>query len=202
MGAYSPAPVVTPEVHERIIEQVIKPTIAGLAKDGIPYTGFLYAGLMIDEDGNIKVIEFNCRFGDPETQPVMLRMTSDLAKLCIAATDGNLEGMQIEFDDNVALTVVVASGGYPGDYVTGCVIDGLGNLGSASQIKKGKVFHAGTEIEDGQIKSSGGRVLGVTSLGRTVREAQSTAYELIDSISFMDMYYRTDIGYRAVARED
>ena len=196
MGAYSPAPVVTPEVHSRIVEQVIKPAIAGMAEDGHPYIGFLYAGLMIDEDGYPKVVEFNCRFGDPETQPVMMRMKSDLAQLCLAATKGNLEGKQIEFDDNVALTVVIASGGYPGNYATGCAIDGL------DRVENDKVFHAGTKFENHAIKTSGGRVLGVTALGRTVGEAQSAAYRLVNDISFEDMYFRTDIGYRAVARED
>ncbi|MCZ6502150.1 MAG: phosphoribosylamine--glycine ligase [Gammaproteobacteria bacterium] len=196
MGAYSPAPVVTADVHNRIIEQVIKPAIAGMFEDGHPYTGFLYAGLMIDDDGDPKVIEFNCRFGDPETQPVMMRMKSDLVQLCVAATKGNLKGKQIEFDDNVALTVVIASGGYPGNYATGCAIDGL------DSIENGKVFHAGTKLEDGVVKTSGGRVLGVTALGRTVGEAQSAAYRLVNDISFEDMYFRTDIGYRAVAREE
>ena len=196
MGAYSPAPVVTPPVHSRIVEQVIKPAIAGMSEDGHPYTGFLYAGLMIDEDGNPKVIEFNCRFGDPEAQPVMMRMKSDLVQLCVAATKGNLEGKRIEFDDNVALTVVIASGGYPGNYATGCAIEGLGST------ENGKVFHAGTRLEDGVVRTSGGRVLGVTALGRTVEEAQSTAYRLVNDISFEDMYFRTDIGYRAVAREE
>ena len=196
MGAYSPAPVVTPEVHDRIVEQVIKPTIAGMSEDGHPYTGFLYAGLMIDEDGFPKVIEFNCRFGDPETQPVMMRMKSDLVQLCLAAANGSLDGTQIEFSDQVALTVVIASGGYPGDYATGCAIQGLDGSGN------GKVFHAGTKLEDGLVKTSGGRVLGVTALGQTVGEAQSAAYRLVNDISFENMYFRTDIGHRAVAREE
>ena len=195
MGAYSPAPVVTPEVHDRIIEQVIKPTIAGMSEEGNPYTGFLYAGLMIDEKGLPKVIEFNCRFGDPETQPVMMRMKSDLVQLCIDATKGNLAGKKIEFDDDVALTVVIASGGYPGDYATGCPVEGLTGL------KSGKIFHAGTKLEDGVVTTSGGRVLGVTASGRTVGEAQSAAYQLVNDVSFENMYFRTDIGHRAVARE-
>jgi phosphoribosylamine--glycine ligase len=196
MGAYSPAPVVTPEVHKRIEDRVIKPTIAGMAEDGHPYIGFLYAGLMIDKDGNPKVIEFNCRFGDPETQPVMMRMKTDLVQLCLAATQGRLEGERIEFEDQVALTVVIASGGYPGDYAKGCTIQGLG------EIEGGKVFHAGTKLEDGEIKTSGGRVLGVTALGQTVGEAQAQAYKLVRDLSFDGMYYRSDIGYRAVAREN
>ncbi len=195
MGAYSPAPVVTPEIHQRIEDLVIKPAIEGMAEDGHPYVGFLYAGLMIDEEGYPRVIEFNCRFGDPETQPVMMRMKTDLVRLCLAATQGRLEGEQIEFDDQVALTVVVASGGYPGDYAKGCAIQGL------SKIEGGKVFHAGTKLEDGEIKTSGGRVLGVTALGQSVGEAQEKAYNLVNGISFDGMYCRSDIGYRAVARE-
>jgi phosphoribosylamine---glycine ligase len=196
MGAYSPAPVVTPAIHERIVEQIIKPAIAGMSEDGHPYTGFLYAGLMIDEEGHPKVIEFNCRFGDPETQPVMMRMKSDLVELCIAATNGDLRGKKIEFDDRVALTVVIASGGYPGGYSKGFAVSGL------DDIEQGKVFHAGTRLEQGMVKTSGGRVLGVTVLGRTVVEAQASAYQLVNNISFEDMYFRTDIGFRAVAREE
>jgi phosphoribosylamine--glycine ligase len=195
MGAYSPAPVVTPAVHEKIIEQVIKPTIEGMREEGHAYTGFLYAGLMIDDEGNPSVIEFNCRFGDPETQPVMMRMKSDLVALCLAALDGRLDEMQIDFLDDTALTVVIAAGGYPGTYATGRVIHGL------KDIAGGKIFHAGTRLEGNEVKTSGGRVLGVTALGKTVAEAQSAAYKIVESISFEDMIFRSDIGYRAVERE-
>ncbi len=194
MGAYSPAPVVTPAVHEKIVEQVIKPTIEGMREEGHAYTGFLYAGLMIDEEGNPSVIEFNCRFGDPETQPVMMRMKSDLVALCLAALDGRLGEMQIDFLDDTALTVVIAAGGYPGTYATGRVIHGL------KDIDGGKVFHAGTRLEGNEVKTSGGRVLGVTALGKTVAEAQSAAYKIVESITFEDMMFRSDIGYRAVER--
>jgi phosphoribosylamine--glycine ligase len=199
MGAYSPAPVVTPAVHEKIVEQVIKPTIEGMREEGHAYTGFLYAGLMIDDEGNPSVIEFNCRFGDPETQPVMMRMKSDLVALCLAALDGRLGEMKIDFLDDTALTVVIAAGGYPGTYATGRVIHGL------EDIDGGKVFHAGTRLEGNlegnEVKTSGGRVLGVTALGKTVAEAQSAAYKIVESITFEDMMFRSDIGYRAVARE-
>jgi phosphoribosylamine--glycine ligase len=195
IGAYSPAPVVTPAVHEKIVEQIIKPTIEGMREEGHAYTGFLYAGLMIDDEGNPSVIEFNCRFGDPETQPIMMRMTSDLVALCLAALDGSLGEMEIEFLDDTALTVVIAAGGYPGTYATGRVIHGL------QDIERGKIFHAGTRREGNEVKTSGGRVLGVTALGKTVAEAQSAAYRIVDSISFEDMMFRSDIGYRAVERE-
>ncbi len=195
MGAYSPAPVVTSTVHEKIVEQVIKPTIAGMIEEGHAYTGFLYAGLMIDNKGNPRVIEFNCRFGDPETQPVMMRMKSDLVALCLGALEGELDKMQIDFLDEVALTVVIAAGGYPGPYATGRVIRGLG------KVNGGKVFHAGTSLKGEEITTNGGRVLGVTALGKTVAEAQSAAYRIVDRISFEGMTFRTDIGYRAVQRE-
>lgn len=198
MGAYSPAPVVTGEVHQRIVEQVIQPTIAGMAADGIPYTGFLYAGLMISPAGEPKVIEFNCRFGDPETQPIMMRLQSDLVSLCEAAIDGNLPEETIGFDDQVALTVVMASGGYPGAYETGDVIEGLSGDHDNTY---GKVFHAGTRLTDEGVVTAGGRVLGVTALGRTASEAQSRAYAMIDRISYRKREYRSDIGYLAVARE-
>lgn len=195
MGAYSPAPVVTPELHDRIMAQVIEPTLAGMAADGHPYTGFLYAGLMIDDDGQPKVIEFNCRFGDPETQPIMCRLQSDLVELMLAALDGALAGQKIEFDDRAALTVVMASGGYPGSYEKGLEITGLADVENA------KVFHAGTAVVDGKTVTSGGRVLGVTALGQTVAEAQQRAYEACSKVSFPGQMMRSDIGYRAVARE-
>jgi phosphoribosylamine--glycine ligase len=195
MGAYSPAPVVTPEIHKAIIERVIEPTIAGLAEEGHPYTGFLYAGLMIDKSGNPKVIEFNCRFGDPETQPIMTRLESDLVALILTALDGRLYQTEIEFRDEVAMTVVMASGGYPGSYEKGKVIAGLEAAGD------GKVFHAGTSLQGDKVVTSGGRVLGVTALGSSVSEAKDRAYKLLSGISFEGASYRTDIGYRAVARE-
>ncbi len=195
MGAYSPAPVVTPEVHERICRQVIEPTIKGMAEEGNPYTGFLYAGLMITPAGEPRVIEFNCRFGDPETQPIMLRLQSDLVELCNAALDGHLEERSIDFDSRVALTVVMAAGGYPESYRKGDVISGLDASG------EGKVFHAGTAARDGEVVTNGGRVLGVTALGDTARDAQRAAYEIVDQIGFDGAEFRRDIGYRAVARE-
>lgn len=195
MGAYSPAPVVDATVHQRVIDQVIRPTVEGMAAEGNQYVGFLYAGLMIDSEGNPKVIEYNCRHGDPETQPIMMRLKSDLVQLCSDALDGKLDGQSIEFDEQIALTVVVAAGGYPGDYEKGKAIAGLeSNL-------DGKVFHAGTKIEGGQVVTNGGRVLGVTALGNSVTQAQKNAYRLVDAIDFESMYCRRDIGYRAVARE-
>ena len=197
MGAYSPAPVVTKEVHDRIVAQVIEPTIAGMAAEGNPFTGFLYAGLMISPDGEPKVIEFNCRFGDPETQPIMLRMKSDLPALCLAAISGKLAGRTIEFDDAVALGVVISAGGYPGSVRKGDAISGLDGLDR----EDARVFHAGTALVDGEVVTNGGRVLCVTALGDTVAEAQSRAYDMVDKVRFADAYCRRDIGYRAVARE-
>ncbi len=195
MGAYSPAPVVTDAVHERIVNRIIQPTIDGMRMEGHPYTGFLYAGLMIDDAGNPFVIEYNCRFGDPETQPVMLRMQSDLAELCNHAIDGQLEGQRITFVPEAALTVVMAAGGYPDDYDRGDVIEGL------EGVVNGKVFHAGTRLENGKVVTNGGRVLGVTSLGGTVSEAQRRAYGIVGQIQYRGRYCRTDIGYRALERE-
>ncbi|XOV87206.1 MAG: phosphoribosylamine--glycine ligase [Pseudomonadota bacterium] len=195
MGAYSPAPVVTPDVHDRVIERVIKPAIAGMASEGNPYVGFLYAGLMIDDVGNPSVIEFNCRFGDPETQPVMLRMKTDLAELCLAALDGTLDQRVIEFDERVALAVVMAAGGYPDAYRSGDEITGL------DAVQGAKVFHAGTREEAGRTVTAGGRVLAVTALGHSVTEAQQAAYQATAGIHFQDAYYRRDIGYRAISRE-
>ena len=196
MGAYSPAPVITPEIHQRIIDEVMMPTIEGLAKEGMPYVGFLYAGLMINKQGEPKVIEFNCRFGDPETQPIMMRLNSDLVALCLAAIDGKLNDERIEFDDRTALTVVMAAGGYPNDYPKGDAIDGI-----AAEDKNGKTFHAGTAIKDNQVVTNGGRVLGVTGLGHSVSEANKQAYQRVAAISFAGAEYRTDIGYRAIERE-
>ena len=197
MGAYSPAPVVTPDVHNRIMREVIEPTVTGMAAEGNDYTGFLYAGLMITPDGEPKVIEYNCRFGDPETQPIMLRMQSDLVALCQAAIDGALAGQEAIYDERAALGVVLAAGGYPGSYAKGAVISGLPTSDSAGQ----KVFHAGTQLSDDQVTTQGGRVLCATALGHTVAEAQQLAYQLAQRIDWDGAFYRKDIGYRAIARE-
>ncbi|EOA4406751.1 phosphoribosylamine--glycine ligase [Citrobacter amalonaticus] len=198
MGAYSPAPVVTDDVHQRTMERIIWPTVKGMAAEGNTYTGFLYAGLMIDKQGNPKVIEFNCRFGDPETQPIMLRMKSDLVELCLAACEGKLDEQKSEWDDRASLGVVMAAGGYPGDYRTGDVIHGL----PLEEVADGKVFHAGTRLDDNeQVITSGGRVLCVTALGDTVAEAQKRAYALMTDIHWDDCFCRKDIGWRAIERE-
>ena len=197
MGAYSPAPVVTSDVHQRVMDQVIWPTVRGMAAEGNVYTGFLYAGLMIDEAGNPKVIEFNCRFGDPETQPIMLRLQSSLVELIEAANAGTLDKVDAKWDPRCSLGVVLAAGGYPADYAKGDVIQGL----DAAVSDNGKVFHAGTALKDGQVTTSGGRVLCATALGNSVREAQQGAYRLAEQISWNGCFYRKDIGYRAIARE-
>jgi phosphoribosylamine--glycine ligase len=197
MGAYSPAPVVTPEMHQRIMREVIEPTIAGLAADGMPYTGFLYAGIMIHPDGTPNVLEFNCRFGDPETQPIMMRLNSDLPSLCEAALDGRLDQVSMDWDPRAALGVVLAAGGYPDDVRKGDVINGL----DAAAKFPGKVFHAGTSLRDEAIVTAGGRVLCAVGLGSTVSAAQKAAYQLVDAISWEGMQCRRDIGYRAIARE-
>ncbi len=196
MGAYSPAPVVDEQVHRRIMDEIIRPTLAGLAAEGMPYTGFLYAGLMITPDGRPRVLEYNCRFGDPETQPILLRMQADLVALCRAALDGRLPEHGIHWDPRAALGVVMAAGGYPGRYRSGDVIEGL-----PEDEPDRKVFHAGTALRDGQVVTQGGRVLCVTALGATVAEAQRRAYEWVERIHWRDVYYRRDIGHRAVARE-
>jgi phosphoribosylamine--glycine ligase len=197
MGAYSPAPVVTPELHERIMREVMEPTVAGLASEGMPYLGFLYAGLMIGPDGTPKVLEFNCRFGDPETQPIMLRLQSDLAELIELALEGRLDRAEPRWDPRVALGVVMASCGYPAEYRKGDEISGLPGIES----EQAKVFHAGTDERDGEIVTNGGRVLCATALGDSVSEAQREAYALASRIRWNGVYYRTDIGYRAIARE-
>ena len=197
MGAYSPAPVVTPTMHDHIMDQVIRPTVEGMASEGVPYTGFLYAGVMIDSDGIPKVLEYNCRFGDPETQPIMLRLQSDLVALCNAALDGRLDECQAEWDPRPALGVVLAAGGYPENYRKGDVISGLPQKPQRDQ----KVFHAGTASKEGATVTAGGRVLCATALGNSVAEAQANAYALVKQISWDDLYYRTDIGYRAIERE-
>ncbi len=196
MGAYSPAPAVTPEIHARVIEEVIRPTVGGMEAEGHPYTGFLYAGLMIDHAGTPKVLEYNCRLGDPETQPLMLRLRSDLVELCLAGLEHRLGGQTAEWDERVALGVVMAAGGYPEGYAKGAVIRGLPDAERSDT----KVFHAGTAERDGQVVTSGGRVLCVTALGRDVAEAQAKAYETVASIRWKDAYYRRDIGYRAISR--
>lgn len=197
MGAYSPAPVVTPEIHERIMVEVIEPTVRGMAAEGNPYTGFLYAGLMITVDGTPKVIEYNCRFGDPETQPIMMRLKSDLVALCNAALDRQLDTVSTEWDERAAIGVVLAAGGYPGSYSKGDVISGLDGVDSADA----KIFHAGTAEQDGKVVTAGGRVLCATALGTSVSEAQQKAYALADKIRWDGMFMRRDIGYRAIARE-
>lgn len=191
MGAYSPAPVVTPEVHARIMAEIIKPTVRGMAAEGNSYTGFLYAGLMIDAEGNPKVLEYNCRFGDPEAQPILLRLRSDLVELCMAALDKRLHQVEAQWDSRTALGVVLAAGGYPKSYEKGFVIKGL------KKEARGKIFHAGTLEKEGEIVTAGGRVLCACALGDTVREAQSRAYARVKEIHWEGMYYRSDIGYRA-----
>ncbi|OUS41228.1 phosphoribosylamine--glycine ligase [Oleispira antarctica] len=197
MGAYSPAPVVTPEIHDRIMKEVIMPTVEGMAKEGNDYTGFLYAGLMIDADGTPKVIEYNCRFGDPETQPIMMRMQSDLADLCLAAIDGKLDQKETKWDPRPAVGVVLAAGGYPASYGKGDVISLPSDEGTDS-----KIFHAGTSNNaEGDIVTAGGRVLCATALGNSVTEAQQQAYALAKKVSWNGMFTRSDIAYRAIARE-
>ena len=197
MGAYSPAPVVTPELETRIMDEVIRPTIDGLKDDGIDYLGFLYAGLMITADGTPKVLEFNCRFGDPETQPIMARMNADLVKICLAAIGGTLESQSIDWDPRAALGVVMAAGGYPHSYSKGDTINGLPDVIGVD----GKVFHAGTTIRGNDVVTSGGRVLCVVGLGDTVAAARDAAYAQTDQISWDKHFFRRDIGHRAIARE-
>jgi phosphoribosylamine--glycine ligase len=197
MGAYSPAPVATPEVHARVMHEVIEPTIRGLAADGTPYTGFLYAGLMIAPDGTPNVIEYNCRFGDPEAQPVMARLQSDLTVLCEAALEGRLDTVHAQWDERAALGVVMAAAGYPEEVRRGDVIEGLDRAAAMP----GKVFHAGTRLEGSNVVTNGGRVLCAVGLGANVSAAQAQAYALADSIRWNGAHYRHDIGYRAIARE-
>jgi phosphoribosylamine---glycine ligase len=195
MGAYSPAPVVTPELELRIMEEVIYPTLSGLRADGLDYLGFLYAGLIISADGSPKVLEFNCRFGDPETQPIMTRLKSDLVEICQATLAGELAGVSAEWDSRAALGVVMAAGGYPGSYRTGDSIRGLPHTRTGAV----KVFHAGTALDGDTVVTNGGRVLCVVGLGNTVAEAHEMAYSQVRHIRWADAYYRTDIGYRAIA---
>ncbi|PMN69516.1 phosphoribosylamine--glycine ligase [Enterovibrio norvegicus] len=197
MGAYSPAPVVTPEIHDRVMNEVIFPTVRGMAAEGNPYSGFLYAGLMVMADGTPKVIEYNCRFGDPETQPIMLRLQSDLVALCQAAVAGKLDTVESKWDPRASIGVVLAAGGYPASYNKGDVISGLSTESSDSA----KVFHAGTAEKDGNVVTAGGRVLCATAMGDSVLDAQQRAYALASQISWNGMFHRDDIGYRAIARE-
>lgn len=197
MGAYSPAPVVTPDIHARIMAEVIYPTVEGMAAEGNPYTGFLYAGLMISKEGVPKVLEFNCRFGDPETQPIMMRLKSDLVALCLAGLDEKLHKTEAQWDERAALGVVMAAGGYPDDYRKGDVISGLPD----GTTENCKVFHAGTQTKNDGVVTNGGRILCVTGLGDTVEDAQATAYATVSKIHWQDAYFRRDIGHRAIARE-
>ena len=196
MGAYSPAPVVTKPIHEKILKEVIMPTVEGLKSEGSNYCGFLYAGIMVDDNEQIKVLEFNCRFGDPETQPIMMRLKTDLAQLCLKACKKELSDEKLDWDERKSLGVVMASGGYPFAYDKGNIIEGI-----TEESEDLKVFHAGTIYEEGDIKSSGGRVLCVTTLGDSVSLAQKKAYDAISSITWKDCFYRNDIGYRAIERE-
>lgn len=197
MGAYSPAPVVTDAVHQRVLDEIIYPTVRGMAAEGNVYTGFLYAGLMIDKDGTPKIIEYNCRFGDPETQPILLRLESSLVLLIEAALAKALDKVEAQWDPRPSLGVVIASGGYPANYSAGHEIKGLD---AAAQLE-GKVFHAGSSLKDGKIINTGGRVLCATAMGDSVAEAQANAYKLAEKISWEGSFYRKDIGYRAIARE-
>jgi len=201
MGAYSPAPVITPEMHNKIMQMVIEPTVRGMAAEGNPYTGFLYAGLMIDAQGTPYVLEYNCRLGDPETQPILMRLQSDLVELCGLALDKRLHLAHVEWDKRAALGVVLVAGGYPGEYEKGKIINGLAESRQLELILAGKVFHAGTEQKAGQVVTSGGRVLCVTALGDTVKAAQTAAYQVAQPITWDNIHYRKDIGYRAIARE-
>ena len=196
MGAYSPAPVVTKEVYDRVMEQIIYPTVRGMASENNEYQGFLYAGLMIDEQGNPKVIEFNCRFGDPETQPIMMRMKSDLVELCLAACDGKLDTKVCEYDERPAVGVVLAAEGYPQSPRKGDVIEGLNSKTDLNS----KIFQAGTKESEGNIVTNGGRVLCATALGNDIKQARDNAYALINSVSWKGMFYRNDIAYRAIDR--
>ncbi len=197
MGAYSPAPVIDKRLHDTAMETVIKPTIRGMAEEGMPFTGFLYAGLMISPAGDTRVLEFNVRFGDPETQPIMMRLKSDLAELCLAAVNGKLDQVEANWDPRPALGVVMAAGGYPGNYVKGQVITGLEDAKQSGTL----VFHAGTQLLDGRVVTAGGRVLCVCAMAGSVADAATAAYAGCDDIHWNDAFFRRDIGYRAIARE-
>jgi len=194
MGAYSPAPIVTPKIHQKVMDEIINPTLKGMQADGIPYTGFLYAGLMIGKDGAMKVLEYNCRFGDPETQPIMMRLKSDLVELCLAALDKNLSHLSTEWDERPALGVVLASGGYPDSYNKGDIISGL----PVAEQTNAKVFHAGTSELNGNVVTSGGRVLCACALGNDIADAQQKAYALTRQIHWDNVFFRTDIGFKAI----
>ncbi len=196
MGAYSPAPVVTPQMHQTIMDTIIQPTLDGMIKDGIPYTGFLYAGVMIDAEGTPKVLEYNCRFGDPETQPIMMRLKSDLTDLCNAALDNKLNEITADWDSRMSVGVVLAAGGYPFDYNKGDIIRGI-----PAETSDAKVFHAGTKMLDNELTTNGGRVLCACALGDSVQQAQTKAYEAVNAIEWDKVYFRTDIAYRAIERE-
>ncbi len=198
MGAYSPAPVVTNAIFDRIMKEVIEPTVKGLADEGVPYTGFLYAGVMIDESGVPKVLEYNCRFGDPETQPILMRLKSDIIELCEAALNKRLDQIVVEWDSRSALGVVLAAGGYPDEYDKGDIIYGL----DKEAMDDAKIFHAGTASQSGDVVTAGGRVLCACALGDSVGQAQQRAYQLVDQINWNGMFYRKDIGYRAIEREN
>ena len=198
MGAYSPAPVVTDALWERAMDEIIRPTVAGMAADGNTYTGFLYAGLMISPTGSIDVVEFNCRFGDPEAQPVMMRLQSDLVEHCLAAINGTLDTQIAQWDPRPAVGIVLAAGGYPESYASGETISGLDD---AQEDASAKVFHAGTKLDGDSVVTSGGRVLCAVALGASVAQAQERAYSLAHGITWKDIYSRSDIGHRAIARE-
>ena len=198
MGAYSPAPVITTKVYRRIMDEVILPTVEGMAADGNDYTGFLYAGLMVSPSGHVNVVEFNCRFGDPEAQPVMLRLKSDLPDLCLAALEQTLNSHKTQWDSRYSVGVVLAAGGYPASYNKGDIIEGLGKTCGDHQ----KVFHAGTTLKNGAVVTNGGRVLCATALGDSVSAARAASYEIVHSISWANIYFRNDIAYRAIAREN
>ena len=196
MGAYSPAAVVTPEIHQRIMSEVIEPTVKGMADEGNSYTGFLYAGIMVAPDGTPKVLEYNCRFGDPETQPIMMRLKSDLVELCLAGVNKTLDKISVEWDPRYAVGVVLAAGGYPAEYKKGLEISGLPENDNINE----KVFHAGTANKDGKLVTNGGRVLCAVALGDSIIEAQTAAYKLTNKIHWDNVYYRTDIGHREINR--
>jgi phosphoribosylamine--glycine ligase len=198
MGAYSPAPCVTPEVHAKAMREIILPTVRGMAADGIPFSGFLYAGLMIGKDGSVKTLEFNCRMGDPETQPILMRLKSDFVDLLEHGVAGTLDQVEAEWDRRVALGVVLAAANYPDSPQKGDIIRGLPNGNSFGE--DAHVFHAGTASQDGKVVTAGGRVLCVTALGDTVKSAQKRAYEIADGIRFNGMQFRRDIGFRAIKR--
>ncbi len=200
MGAYSPAAIVTTEMHDAIMQQVIIPTVEGMAKEGNEYTGFLYAGIMISPEGIPKVLEYNCRFGDPETQPIMFRLKSDINQLCLAAIDKRLSEETVEWDERFAVGIVLAAGGYPDTYEKEKIITGLENTSFKSDINS-KIFHAGTKVLDGNIVTSGGRVLCVVALGEAVTDAQANAYERVKTIHWDNVYFRDDIAHRAISRE-